>query len=296
MNEDTLIAELTSQWPTPPPNAIGAGDDCALLPAQNPGEYLVFKIDAIVEGRHFTSDAPAEKVGHKALARALSDFAAMAATPRAALVCLTLPSPDESRTPYLKALYRGMGQTAEAIGVALLGGETLCLHDSSAPLQISISAWGRAPISGVKLRSTAREGDLICVTGQLGGSLPTGHHLSFLPRLNEALALREIASSMMDLSDGLGKDLPRLARASGVGFEIQPDLLPCREGFAPENALNDGEDYELLFTVPPEQEQELAEKWDFSTPYTRIGTILSKDKGYQSGGLKLSGYDHLETH
>ncbi|WP_257229007.1 thiamine-phosphate kinase [Akkermansia muciniphila] len=143
------------------------------------------------------------------------------------------------------------------------------------------------------LRSTARAGDLIAVTGTLGGSFPTGHHLSFMPRVREGgiLAASGVATSMMDLSDGLGTDLPRLAAASGLGFRIHEELLPVRPGFTAAQAVGDGEDYELLVTFRPgdrERAAQLAAEHFPETPLTVIGEMTA-----ETASALPPGYRHF---
>jgi thiamine-monophosphate kinase len=143
------------------------------------------------------------------------------------------------------------------------------------------------------LRSTARAGDLIFVTGRLGGS-QAGRHLNFTPRLAEGqwLARNRFATAMMDLSDGLGADLPRLAAASKLGFSVDETQLPRTRGASIAAAWNDGEDYELLFTIPPRRADSLKKKWPFATPAHCIGTMLVTGQGAAAG--TAHGFDHFK--
>ena len=216
MNEFELIARLTRSLPTNDSVVVGAGDDCAVLECGDPQRQLLFKTDAVVEGIHFTKETPPEKIGRKALARALSDIAAMAGTPNAALVTIALPknfSPE-----FVEKIYAGMNALAAQHGVAIVGGETTTNPER---VLISISLTGFVPRGKAVSRSGAKVGDAIFVTGELGGSL-AGKHLDFEPRLAEARWLAEHfpIHALMDVSDGLAGDLPHILRASGVGAEL----------------------------------------------------------------------------
>lgn len=288
-NEDFLIERSAALWPKRPVGGVGPGDDCALWPPPPRGWSSVGKVDAVVEGVHFRSADPARWVGHKALARCLSDFAAMGATPEHALVTVGFPFKQRSARTWLEACYRGMAALAQSYEVSLAGGEMT----ASDPLWLNISLHGRVRSHRVVLRSGGRPGDLLFVTGALGGSFPK-RHLRFQPRVTEGQWLAEFGvRAMMDLSDGLGKDLPRLARASGCSFAIESGALPCHRGCPVDQAVNDGEDYELLFAVAPRKEKGLRASWPFKTPVTRVGELLTPEMNPVTGGVKFSGWDHL---
>src|SRR5207249_7975629 len=257
MNEFELIARLTDSLPTNASTVVGAGDDCAVIDFGLPDRWVLFKTDAVVEGIHFPKNAPAEKIGHKALARSLSDIAAMAGTPTHALITLALPPDfDPGR---IEAIYQGLKTLAVRHDVAIVGGETTT---SPERMLISVSVLGTVARGASPLRSGARAGDAIFVTGELGGAL-AGKHLEFEPRLLEArwLASHYDLHSLMDLSDGLAGDLPRILQASHVGAELLSDAIPispaarsaARAGSSARlpllAALSDGEDFELLLTV-----------------------------------------------
>ena len=266
----------------------GIGHDCAVLASPSPGSDLVLKTDAVVEGVHFLRSTPAPLVGRKALARALSDLAAAGAKPLAALV--TAGCPNKKTAVRLQSVYRGFARAARHWRVAVVGGETVRTRQ----LLLSVSLLGTVPRGQSPHRGGARPGHLLFVTGTLGGSWPH-RHLTFTPRLREGqwLARKKIPSAMMDLSDGLGADLPRLARMSGIGFRLHPQKLPLAPGATIRQAVTRGEDYELLFTVPPGQAARLRKTWPFSTRLTEIGVCLTRRSGFQTGGLHLQGYDHL---
>ena len=222
MNEFELIARLTRSLPAGKAVVVGPGDDCAVLDFGAPDRLLLFKTDAIVEGIHFTPGAPPEQVGHKALARCLSDIAAMAGTPSAALVTLALPRNFDPS--YMDGVYAGMSALARRHEVAIVGGETTTNPER---LLLSIALLGWAPRGKAVLRSGAEPGDAIFVTGELGGSL-AGKHLTFEPRLAEARWLAQHFSlhAMLDVSDGLAGDLRHLLNASRVGAELLAAAIP----------------------------------------------------------------------
>ena len=284
MNEFELIARLTKSLPTNPNVVIGTGDDCAVLDFGLPDKWLLFKTDAIVEGVHFTKDTPPEKIGRKALARALSDIAAMAGTPTAALVTIALPQKFDVK--FVEAIYAGMSVLAQKHGVAIVGGETTTNPER---ILISIELLGFAPRGKAVLRSGAKTGDAIFVTGELGGSL-AGKHLEFEPRLAEArwLAQQFPIHAMLDISDGLAGDLRHILTASRVGAELLAPAIPisrearraAKAGASAKTsllaALTDGEDFELLFTVASRQAVPLLDAWRKQFPkltLTCIGRI-----------------------
>jgi len=269
MNEFELIARLTRSLPRNESVLVGAGDDCAVLEVGVPDRLLLFKTDAIVEGIHYKNDAPPEKVGRKALARTLSDIAAMGGTPIAALITLGLPRQFEPE--FIEQIYAGMNALAQRHAIAIVGGETTTNPER---VFISVSLLGFVPRGKALLRSGAKAGDAIFVTGELGGSL-AGRHLDFEPRLAEARWLADNFSihAMMDISDGLAGDLRHLLKASGVGAELLKSAVPisraaitaAKAGDAAKPAfvaaLTDGEDFELLFTVASKDAVPLLDAW-----------------------------------
>jgi thiamine-monophosphate kinase len=292
VNEFELIQLLTRDLPVNGSVVIGAGDDCAVLEAGAPDQQLLFKTDAVVEGIHFARDTPPEKIGRKALARCLSDIAAMAGTPTAALVTLGLPKDFEAGR--IEKIYAGLNALARQHAVAVVGGETTTNPER---LWLSISLLGFVPRGKAVLRSGAKAGDAIFVTGELGGSF-AGKHLDFAPRLAEARWLAEHfpIHSLMDLSDGLAGDLRHILKASGVGAEILKRAVPvsraaklaAKAGDAAKPAfvaaLTDGEDFELLFTVAGKQAVSLADAWKEEFSNLRLSCI---GKIVAGEGIKL---------
>lgn len=256
------IAERSASLPARFPEVlVGPGDDCAVVRGGGDRPILL-KIDQIVRGVHFTRETPPGLIARKAVARAVSDVAAMAGEPVCCVVGVVLPAGVDAA--YAEALARGVHEAGVALGCPVVGGDTgVSLVDE---LVLSVSAVGRAHAArGPVLRSGARVGDDVYVTGTIGGSftpLPTardpfpggGKHLGFSPRISAAKALAdglgEDLHAMMDVSDGLGIDADRMARASGVGIEIEGVRVPLSAGCVDvARACGDGEDYELLFCV-----------------------------------------------
>jgi thiamine-monophosphate kinase len=255
----------------------GAGDDCAVVKSVGRGNLQLLKTDCLVEEIHFTKSSRPESIGWKAMARPLSDFAAMSGVPQFALVTLVLPS--DKTLAWVKKVYRGIDRAARVFDVAVVGGETSRIKG---PAVISISVTGFVEKERWVGRAGGKVNDELFVTGRLGGSL-RGRHLEFVPRIVESrwLSKNFHINAMMDLSDGLGADLPRLAEASGVGFEIDEAALPLNPGCTAAQAISDGEDYELLFAISPNNSRSLLARWlkKFpKTPLTRIGRLIRKSK------------------
>lgn len=291
-SESELLDLISAQLPKPSSEVMtGIGDDCAVVrPSSQKGLLKLLKTDALVEGIHFVSGTRLELVGWKALCRPLSDIAAMGGLPRHAMI--TVAAPSSWKESDWKALYRGIGKAARSFGVTVVGGETV---RSPGPCFLSVTLSGDVEKKGLRLRSGARPGDLICVTGKLGGSLKSGRHLRFHPRLDEGrwLGAEPGVTAMMDVSDGLGSDLPKLSHESGLSFSIATDSLPCHAGCTAREALSDGEDYELLLTVAPKAWPGIMKRWKTrfpSTPLTCIGSMIPAGK---KPTPLPPGYDHL---
>src|SRR5262245_4724923 len=289
IGEDQLLNQLSLGKAV----LAGAGDDCAIVQIPGSKKYLVLKTDCVVEGVHFLHGTNALDVGWKAMMRPLSDFAAASAVPRFALVTLIVP--QQTEVAWVRGLYRGLHRAANCFEVRIVGGET---SNIQGPIVISVSVIGFVEKSRATSRRGGRSGDDLFVTGHLGGALKQ-KHLKFVARITESRWLTKNFSicAMMDLSDGLGADLPRLAAASKVGFDIELENLPVARGATIENAISEGEDYELLFAVSPRDRNRLERDWRRNFPkllLTRIGSLNRKS---QIATRKLPrGYVHFQQH
>lgn len=255
LGENALLARLLYGLPANETLLVGPGDDCAVA-ARNEEWDTLLKTDVVVEGVHFLPETAPARIGRKALARALSDIAAMGGIPEHALVTLLV---HPSRTAeWLSELYAGLCDLAAQYHVSIAGGETSSLPQDGLIINIALS--GRCERGKAILRSGGRPGDKLYVSGVLGGSFASEWHLDFEPRVELSRRMLENGirpTAMMDLSDGLGTDLPRLAAASHCGFRLDAAALPCRPGCTTDQAFSDGEDYELLFALSPEDEARL---------------------------------------
>ena len=316
MNELALIARLLPSLPTNRSVVLGAGDDCAVLDLGLPDQWVLFKTDAIVEGIHFTSETEPARIGHKALARCLSDMAAMAGTPRHAVVTLALPRTFEPET--VDQIYRGLNALASKHGVAVVGGE---ITTNPERLLISVAMLGTVGRAGLVSRAGSKAGDALMVTGTLGGSIE-GKHLDFEPRLAEAAWLAKNFSihSMIDLSDGLASDLRHLMEAGKVGAELLSSAIPisaaarrrARDGGKSDRAavldpadgrkppllaaLTDGEDYELLFTIASRDAVPLLDAWKSQFPNVRLSCIGKVTAGSQLSIRTKQGVQTVTAH
>jgi len=294
MGEDALVAALLRGLPDGPEVIRGPGDDCAVIGAPRAKTWRLLKTDCVIETVHFLPGENPRRIGWKALARAISDIAAMGGRPEHALVTLALPGSETLKRA--TGIYAGLRQCAKAYGVTIVGGETA---RSPGPLFLSIALTGSVERRHCVFRSGGMPGDLLFVTGRLGGSIK-GRHLTFRPRVEQAqwLAGHLRVHAMMDLSDGLGTDLPRLALASGCGCHIEPSALPLHAGCTAKQALSDGEDYELLFAIPPRDATRLRTLWSRKFPslgLTEIGALTPLSPlppGPRRAGAR-HGYDHF---
>lgn len=283
--------------------AVGIGDDCAVVRIPGSPDDWLLTTDPVIEGVHFLPSTRGRRIGHKAAGRVLSDIASMGGDPLWVLVDLVATA--DTSMARLDEIYRGATALCARHGAAIVGGDLA----KGPRLELHMFAVGRVPRGKALLRSGARPGDVLHVTGALGGSL-RGHHLDFEPRLIEGRWLRAggWATSMMDVSDGLAADLRRLIAESGVGADLRADAIPVsaaarrlRDGRPPlAHALADGEDFELLFTVPAARAASFARAWRrrFSLPCAAIGTItrgggigILDDRGRRP--LAEDGYQHF---
>ena len=302
LGEFDLIARYFTRKPRRA--ALGVGDDCALLAPLPPGQQLAVSSDMLVEGRHFLSTVAPERLGHKALAVNLSDLAACGAEPVAFTLALALPRVDAD---FLEGFARGLFALADEHAIELVGGDT-----TAGPLNICITVFGAVPVGQALLRSGARAGDALWVSHPAGGGLGDarlalevfrgqlvlpGEAFEAVrwrmerptPRIALGLALRGVASSAIDLSDGLVGDLGHMLARSSVGATIDADALPKSAWLAAlpralqhEFGLAGGDDYELLFSAPAGAEPEvLAAASQAAVAVTRIGRVEA------AGGLRL---------
>jgi len=288
IGEDALIASLLRELPG---SGKLIGDDCAVIEFPGAKNLLVLKTDCVVERIHFHPQTNPELVGWKAMMRPLSDFAAVSAIPQFALITLIVPAARS--TLWVQKLYRGLKRAAAKFEVAIVGGETSATRG---PATISVSVSGFVEKNRSVSRAGGKKGDDLFVSGRLGGSL-RGKHLRFVPRIEESrwLTRNFCVHAMMDLSDGLGADLPRLAKASKLGFKIDKEKLPLAPGAKIDNAISDGEDYELLFAISPRDRKRLQKAWRKKfpkPPLTRIGSLIHPS----SFNLQpfLRGYLHFQ--
>ncbi|HEV3338929.1 MAG TPA: thiamine-phosphate kinase [Pirellulales bacterium] len=282
--ETEFLDWLRERLPSHPNLRLGIGDDAAVLDLGMRPECVV-TVDLITEGVDFRlSETSPQRIGHKALAVNLSDLAAMAARPLAAVVALALPRVGALETAV--GLYQGLLPLAERYNLAIAGGDT---NTWDGPLVVSVTALGQVTQRGVLRRAGARPGDALVVTGEFGGSI-LGKHLDFEPRVREALALHERYElhAGMDVSDGLSLDLSRLAEASGCGAVLYLSRVPvAKEAYelarlrgdsvSPlDHALGDGEDFELLLAVPPLDALRVTTDKSIGTPLTTVGQFVEQ--------------------
>ena len=298
MRENDFIAWITAQTPQAPAVRIGIGDDMAAIAIESwqsegqpgnrvPSPLVLLKIDQALDHVHFDLATHTPRAaGQKAVNRCLSDCAAMACLPRAILISVALPK--SGADDFAHQLFLGARDAAAVFNCPLVGGDTAIWNQR---LAITVAAMGTTDHAPIR-RSGAKPGDTVCVSGRLGGSI-LGRHMTFVPRIAFAQKLASAARihAMMDLSDGMAMDFPRLMAASGCGgvvdcgrLPVHPDAekLTARDGQpAWRHALTDGEDYELLFTLAP-ADFPLLENLDPDVPVTAVGTVT------ESGPLQLA--------
>jgi thiamine-monophosphate kinase len=278
MRESEFIDWIRSQREFDPAVVpVGPGDDCALVMCG--GERLLVTTDQLLDGVHFDlkRDGP-EVMGRKAMARAISDIAAMAAVPLAAVMTVAMPKGFTEADA--EAMYRGRRSVSDEFKCPMVGGDVGAWNG---PAAVSVTVFGRSAGVQPVLRSGARVGDAICVTGQFGGAWLSDRHLTFRPRIREARQLAASCSlhAMIDVSDGLALDLWRICKASNVGAEVvaaqvpvHPDAAAGRKIEPLQAALADGEDYELLFAMPADQAESLVTTQLLPVRISRIGQIV----------------------
>jgi thiamine-monophosphate kinase len=293
LGEDRLLNRILLHLPRARGGKIFAdsADDCAIVEIPRSKKYLVLKTDCVVEGVHFVHGTNAVDVGWKAMMRPLSDFAAASALPQFALITLIVP--QQTKVAWVRGLYQGLRRAANRFKVSIVGGET---SNTQGPIAISVSVIGFVERPRLISRRGGRSDDDLFVTGRLGGALKQ-KHLKFVARIAESRWLTKTFSihAMMDLSDGLGADLPRLARASKVGFDVELENLPVARGATVDNAISEGEDYELLFAISPRERKRLEREWRQKFPRLPLTRIGSLNRKWQTANRKLPrGYVHFQ--
>jgi len=298
IGEIGLIKELAKRFRLDSSVIKGSGDDAAVV-RWTKDKYLLLTCDMLIEGIHFSRPkASPFQIGWKALGRNLSDIAAMGGSPRYALVSLAIP--ESSPVSVAKGICDGIKSLADKFGVNIVGGDMA----RSRKIMIDISVAGEVRKKNLVLRSGAKVRDLILVTGSLGGS-KKGKHLNFMPRIKESQSIVNNfkVNSMIDISDSLAIDLYRIIGPCNLGASIYEESIPLsRDAVKIEDALYDGEDYELLFTMGAKEAERLL-KSNFARVGTRvslIGEITDKRYGYkiirESGheeDLRIKGYTHF---
>jgi len=294
LGEDALIAKLVAKIPSANQSGniiAGPGDDCAVVTSGREGFFELLKTDCVVEGVHFLQGTKPELVGRKSICRNLSDIAAMGGVPRFALVTLALGS--NRKVAEVEGWYEGMVRAAQEFELEIVGGET-----SSLPVErgaiISVAMTGEVERENCIYRKGARVGDVIAVTGRLGDSFGSERHLKFVPRLKEARWMVTQSkkcrpTSMMDLSDGLAKDLPRLLKTDCLGYRIDRTRIPINRGADLRAAITEGEDYELLMTFSRLNTDEWNSAFP-NTPLSVIGEVTEKTEETLGEG----GWEHFE--
>ncbi len=290
VGEDAVVRALTRGLQQGPDVRVAAGDDCAVVGGLRDRWWRLLKTDVVIENIHFLPDADPVRVGWKALCRAISDIAGMGGEPEHALITLAAPGTKPLR--WAKDLYRGIRRAAQKYGVSVVGGETA---RSPGAVFVNVAITGRVLRRNCSLRSGGKPGDTLYVTGRLGGSF-SGKHLDFQPRLAEGqwLAASAHPTAMMDLSDGLATDLPRLAEASGCSFALNTQAVPRMPGCSIEQALGDGEDFELLLALPASRAVRVEKEWKLKfprLPLTCIGALAPRSR--RTPHLPTHGYDHF---
>jgi thiamine-monophosphate kinase len=293
LGEFGLIDRLSRRIKTDNSVIKGPGDDCAVLKL-NKNNYQLFTCDMLVAGVDFTAKDDPYLVGRKAIAVSISDIAACCGQPKHCVI--SLGASGSTPVKYLDKLFKGMLDISKEFQVNIVGGDL----SRSSKLTIDVAMLGVVEKKYLALRSNAAVGDLIFVTGDLGGSI-LGKHFTFIPRINEArfLAKNFKINSMIDISDGLSQDLGHILNKSGVGAVIYEDLIPLNsKASGLKDALTSGEDFELLFTLSRKEAKRLLARRLVN--FKPIGEIMDKKFGFKlidnrgkPVNIIASGYKHF---
>ncbi len=306
LGEQEVIRRLTARLAARDDVRTGVGDDTAVVGVEGGTHDFLLTTDPVMEGVHFRPGEAPERIGHKAVGRVLSDLAAMGGEPMWLL--LNVAAPGATPYDFLERVYAGAERLAGAYGAAIVGGDTA----EAKALELHVFGVGRVPRGEAVLREGAGAGDVIYVTGSLGGS-GAGRHLDFEPRLNEGIWLRKgkWATAMIDVSDGLAADLRHIMRRSKLGAVLDRSAVPVSASVRADasasfdHALFEGEDYELLFAVASDRRSAFEDAWQetFDLACTRIGvmtddtnTLAVKQANGTVNQLTGSAYEHFRSH
>lgn len=295
IGEFGLINRIKSQAGKTSSVIQGIGDDAAVVSISSE-KYLLLTTDMLLEGVHFSKKMPARAIGHKAIATSISDIAAMGGDPKYAVISLGVPA--SCSWQFVSGMYQGIKKTAKNFRISIIGGDTV----NSNKVIINVALVGVVNKKEVIYRNGARKGDHIFVTGPLGRSLSSRWHYRFVPRIAQAqyLVRKNKPTAMIDISDGLVADLGHILAESRVGAILEENLIPLRRNAHLKDALYDGEDFELLFTLPPLQARKLQNQIKKGYLFYPIGRIVDRQKGLQmktaKGNIKrirVQGYTHF---
>ncbi len=304
MNEKELLDMIPGMFPQNGEVLIGPGDDCAVLDF-GLDRYFLMAVDQVISDVHYQKNSTfSANIAKKLLNRNLSDIAAMGGVPAQALATMTLSKQTSSDSYWINEFLTSLAKEAEKWNISVCGGDISSTKADADSFSLTITGWVEKEL--LCLRSSAKTGDILFATGAFGNSLTSGHHITFVPRIEQARFLAGVfTNAMIDVSDGLLLDSARLAEMSKLGLIIDSAKIPARDKASVKKRLTDGEDYELLIAVHPEKTDLLLKEWPFDdVPLTEIGIFTSENHGevrdsagkmlYEKGESGKSGFDHLK--